>query len=78
LIVSAAPISIGGFGVREGSYVFLLAYAHLGSTDATLFSLLSAAAFAIASLPGAAFVVGRAIRAPISARPAQPEDRHDK
>jgi len=60
LIVSTAPVSIGGFGVREGSYVLLLGYAGVSATDAALFSLLTAAAFALASLPGAlALLVGR-------------------
>ena len=60
LILSTAPVSIGGFGVREGSYVLLLGYAGVSATDATLFSLLSAATFALASLPGAlALLVGR-------------------
>jgi hypothetical protein len=53
LIATAAPISIAGFGVREGMFVLLLGEAGIGATDATLLSLLSAAAFAIASLPGA-------------------------
>ena len=53
LILSTAPISIGGYGVREGSYVLVVGYAGVSATDATLFSLLSAAAFALASLPGA-------------------------
>jgi glycosyltransferase 2 family protein len=52
LIATALPISIGGFGVREGSYVALLAGAGVSSADATLLSLLSAAAMALASLPG--------------------------
>jgi hypothetical protein len=46
------PISVGGFGVREGSFVALLAEAGVSSSDATLLSLLSAAAMALASLPG--------------------------
>ena len=53
LIVVAAPVSIGGFGVREGGYVLLLGYAGVTASDATLFSLLTAAVFALASLPGA-------------------------
>lgn len=57
LIVSVLPISIGGFGVREGSYVVLLGYAGVGTTDATLLSLLSALAFALASAPGGLFLV---------------------
>lgn len=52
LIATTLPISIGGFGVREGMFVLLLREAGVGTTDATLLSLLSAAAFAIASLPG--------------------------
>ena len=59
LIVSVLPISIGGFGVREGSYVVLLSYAGISSTDAALLSLLTAAAFAIASLPGGLALVRR-------------------
>jgi glycosyltransferase 2 family protein len=53
LIISAAPVSIGGLGVREGAYVWLLGYAGIGATDATVFSLTTAAAFAVASLAGA-------------------------
>ena len=41
LILSVLPISIAGFGVREGSYVLLLGHAGVSATDATLFSLLS-------------------------------------
>ncbi len=47
------PISIGGFGVREGSYVVLLGGASISATDATLISVLSIAALFVASLPGA-------------------------
>jgi glycosyltransferase 2 family protein len=75
LILSAAPVSIGGFGVREGSYVFLLGYAGVSATDATLFSLLTAAVFALASLPGALVLLSRGAR---SARPAQPENREQE
>jgi uncharacterized protein (TIRG00374 family) len=52
-IVTLIPISIGGFGVREGSYVVLLGGASIGPTDATLISLLSVATLFLASLPGA-------------------------
>jgi hypothetical protein len=51
--VTLIPISIGGFGVREGSYVVLLGGASIGPTDATLISLLSVATLFLASLPGA-------------------------
>jgi uncharacterized membrane protein YbhN (UPF0104 family) len=59
LILSTAPVSIGGFGVREGSFVFLLGYADVSATDATLYSLLTAATFALASLPGALALLRR-------------------
>ncbi|MCU1488992.1 MAG: putative rane protein [Acidimicrobiaceae bacterium] len=52
-IVTLIPISIGGFGVREGSYVVLLGAASIAATDATLISVLSVAALFLASLPGA-------------------------
>jgi uncharacterized protein (TIRG00374 family) len=52
-IVTLIPISIGGFGIREGSYVVLLAGASIAATDATLISVLSVAALFFASLPGA-------------------------
>lgn len=75
LILSTAPVSIGGYGVREGSYVLLLGFAGVGATEATLFSLLSAATFALASLPGALVLLRRPrAAAPASARAPQPED----
>jgi uncharacterized protein (TIRG00374 family) len=52
-VVTLIPVSIGGFGIREGSYVVLLGGASIGATDATLISLLTVAALFIASLPGA-------------------------
>jgi uncharacterized protein (TIRG00374 family) len=52
VVLATAPVSIGGLGVREGSYVLLLGQAGVGTTEATLFSLTAAAAFALASLPG--------------------------
>jgi glycosyltransferase 2 family protein len=52
-VVTLIPISIGGFGVREGTYVVLLGGASIGATGATLISLLSVATLFIASLPGA-------------------------
>ena len=52
-IVTLVPISIGGFGVREGSYVVLLGGASIAATEATLISVLSVATLFLASLPGA-------------------------
>ena len=69
LILSTAPVSIAGLGVREGSYVLLLGYAGVGATNATLFSLLSGACFALASAPGALAL----LRRPGTASAAEPE-----
>jgi uncharacterized membrane protein YbhN (UPF0104 family) len=61
-IVTLIPISVGGFGVREGSYVVLLGAASVGATDATLISLLSVATLFVASLPGAIAFAYRGVR----------------
>jgi uncharacterized membrane protein YbhN (UPF0104 family) len=53
IVATLMPISIAGFGVREGGYVALLAQTGVSAADATLLSLLNVAALAIATLPGA-------------------------
>jgi uncharacterized protein (TIRG00374 family) len=78
LILSAAPVSIGGFGVREGSFVFLLGYAGVSATDATLYGLLQGATFALASLPGALVLLRRRPRRAGLAGPAQAENREQE
>jgi len=52
-IVTLIPISIGGFGIREGSYVVLLGGVSIAASDATLISVMSVATLLVASLPGA-------------------------
>jgi hypothetical protein len=64
VVLAAAPVSIGGLGVREGSYVLLLGQAGVGTTEATLFSLMTAGTFAIASLPGGLVLLHRGERRP--------------
>ena len=59
LLLSAIPISIGGFGVREVSFVALLAPVGINATDATLAALLGQAAFVLATLPGAFVLLRR-------------------
>jgi uncharacterized membrane protein YbhN (UPF0104 family) len=59
LILSAIPITIGGLGVREASYVGLLAPLDVGVTAAALVSLVGAAAYLVATLPGALVVLRR-------------------
>jgi hypothetical protein len=56
-LVTLIPISIGGFGVREGSYVVLLGGVSIAASDATLISVLSVATLLVASLPGAYLLV---------------------
>lgn len=52
-LATLAPISIGGFGVREGSYVVILGGGGIGHTDAVLISLLTVVVLFFATLPGA-------------------------
>jgi uncharacterized protein (TIRG00374 family) len=59
LIATLVPISLAGFGVREGAFIALLGEVGVSAADATLFSLLSFAAITIASAPGAIAVVVR-------------------
>jgi hypothetical protein len=72
LVVTALPFSLGGLGLREGSYVVLLHQAGVSTTDATLVSLLATLLFALATLPGAYALVKRSptrdtgLRAPAS------------
>jgi uncharacterized membrane protein YbhN (UPF0104 family) len=60
LMAMLMPISIAGFGVREGAFVALLAEVGTPTSDAVLLSLLTVAAISIASLPGGvALALGR-------------------
>jgi uncharacterized protein (TIRG00374 family) len=54
LAITLVPISIAGFGVREGGMVLLLGAAGYSATEATLLSLMGVAALVVSSLPGAA------------------------
>jgi glycosyltransferase 2 family protein len=53
LVLTAVPLSLGGLGVREGSYVLLLHQAGVSTTDAALLSVSSTVLFALVTLPGA-------------------------
>jgi glycosyltransferase 2 family protein len=52
LLAALLPISLAGFGVREGAFVVLLGEFGVSAADATLLSVLSVVAVTIASLPG--------------------------
>lgn len=61
LVITLMPISIAGFGVREGGMVLLLGAAGYSATEATLLSLVGIAGLVVSSLPGAAALLfGRA------------------
>jgi uncharacterized membrane protein YbhN (UPF0104 family) len=70
LLATVLPISIAGFGVREGSYVVLLGTVGVSHTDATLISLLTGVSIAAASLLGAVALIAPAGRR--TAVPAPP------
>jgi uncharacterized protein (TIRG00374 family) len=59
LFATIVPISIAGFGVREGAFVALLGEAGVSSGDAVLLSLATVAAVASASLPGGVLMMMR-------------------
>jgi hypothetical protein len=63
LLASLLPISLAGFGVREGAFVVLLAEFGISSADATLLSILSVVGVTIASLPGGAAIAFTDVRA---------------
>jgi len=68
-LITLVPLSIAGFGIREGSYVVLLAAVGINATDATLLSLETVAVLFIAALPGAALLVRHGMR-PVLEAPA--------
>ena len=59
LFATVMPISIAGFGVREGAFVALLGEAGVSSADAVLLSLATVASLALASLPGGVLLMVR-------------------
>jgi uncharacterized membrane protein YbhN (UPF0104 family) len=60
LLATLAPITVAGFGVREGAYVLLLGEVGVSAGHATLLSLFTVVALAVASLPGGvAIALGR-------------------
>jgi uncharacterized membrane protein YbhN (UPF0104 family) len=75
LVVTALPFSLGGLGLREGSYVVLLHQAGVSTTDAALLSLLATLLFALATLPGAFALLKRSpARDPAVPAPTSPQE----
>ena len=57
LLLTVLPVSVAGFGVREGGYAVALGTAGVGTGEAALLSLLTVAVLAAASLAGAYFML---------------------
>ncbi len=75
LVVTALPFSLGGLGLREGSYVVLLHQAGVSTTDGALLSLLATLLFALATLPGAFALLKRSpTRDPGLPAPTSPQE----
>jgi glycosyltransferase 2 family protein len=73
VVAMLVPVSIGGLGVREGGFVLLLAEVGIDGADATVVSLLSAAAIvlsgsAVVALTAAYDVLARQTRTRLAAR----------
>ncbi len=73
LVVTLIPLSVAGLGLREGGYVVVLGAAGYGATEATLLSLLTFVALALASAPGALGLIWPMEGAPAAS--SQPEGR---
>lgn len=63
LVATLFPISLAGFGVREGSFIVLLDIAGVSAADATLLSLFTVVGLALASLPGGLALLSPGTRA---------------
>lgn len=76
IVLTLIPFSIAGLGIREGGYVAVLATVDVSATDAVLLSLLTLAAFAVASAPGALGMLwwpGRATEATPALKAKRPD-----
>ncbi len=74
LVLTAIPVSLGGLGVREGSYVLLLHQAGVSTTDAALLSVSSTVLFALVTLPGAVALLTIDRAAPRTVQPGRPTE----
>ena len=61
LLISMAPIAVGGWGLREGFVVLLLGASGIGREDALILSLSFGTAVLLASLPGLALLAMSAL-----------------
>ncbi len=70
-IVTAVPLSIGGWGVQEGAYRLLLGLAGVAPNEAIALSLIFKVGLLTVSIPGGIlFALGAAKRRPVAAPPS--------
>lgn len=69
-LASALPVSLAGFGVREGSYLYLLAIVGVPASSAVAFGLLWFVLSVVGALPGGALFLARGLPVPGSRAPA--------
>lgn len=66
LLVALIPVSLGGWGVREGAFVVLLGFYGVAPEQGLIVSVLFGLALLVASLPGLALWLGQPARPPVS------------
>jgi glycosyltransferase 2 family protein len=62
LVVSSVPVSVAGWGPREGVTAWAFGFAGLGSADGLTVSVVYGVLVAVATLPGAVVLTGDAVR----------------
>lgn len=73
ILIATVPVSIAGWGVREGSMIVAFAYAGLPQSDGLVVSvLIGATFFAIGAIGGLIWVTGDARRPKVLDMPAKP------
>jgi uncharacterized protein (TIRG00374 family) len=75
VLANLIPLSIAGFGVREGAFVVVLGTADVTATDATVLSLLTITALALSGMPGALALLARGEMPPRPDLPSHPPRR---
>jgi hypothetical protein len=58
ILIGMTPISLAGWGVREGAMTFALGWFDVATSDAVLLSILVGLASIVSSLPGSAVWCG--------------------
>ena len=77
-VVTAVPLTVSGFGVREGGYVFFLRHIHVDDSVAVTIGLLWFVLTLVGGLLGGAIFVASGARLPLATRdPTTPLAGHD-